>query len=425
MKKSNIEVLSREEVDKKNFCLSIINGIAFKAGFEYVNAFTILSVFIHSLTGSVALAGFSQFVQTFFSQLGKFVNAPNIHAIKNQPRFMGTLNIYSRILWAILSLLLILNVPKSIILPLVFVVIAVSWFLCGMTSPVFEDHLVRTILPRRRSELMGYREVLGGVVAFLGSFAVKGILGSHLSFNLKYAIILMLGSIFLLSCAVPLFMMKDPYYKVDTNPMPLLKVLKDSGKILKKEKDYKWYLVARSIWIITDCTLLYSLIAAKSVGNLSDVVVSYMIIAQIIGKLVGGALWGKFAKRKGSRISILVVQFINIAIAIIMIVVLRMHNVPNIIYILINFIVGISLPAVLVAFVYVSEITPSRKRPKFMVIESAMLMPLSFASYLFGVIAEKFGFTSIYVMLIFGAVFILLIAFFKMLKPMEIEVFNQ
>lgn len=128
---------------------------------------------------------------------------------------------------------------------------------------------------------------------------------------------------------------------------------------------------------------------------------------------------------RGSRISIVVVQFINISIAIIMIVVLRMHNVSNFIYILINFIVGISLPAVLVAFVYVSEITPSRKRPRFMVIESAMLMPLSFASYLFGIIAEKFGFTSIYVILIVGAVIILAIAFLKMLKPKEIELLDS
>jgi hypothetical protein len=400
MRKNNAEVLSYEQVDKKNFSLSIINGIAFKAGFEYVNSFTIVSVFIHSLTGSVALAGLSQFIQTFARQFGRLIKSSKIHSIKNQPLYMGKVNIYSRALWIIISLMLLLNVPQNILIPSIFIIMSISWVLCGLTWPVFEDHLVRTILPRRRSELLGYRELLGGAAAFLGTLIIKSVLGSTLSFNEKYAILMFLGSFFLLASAIPLFIMKDPYHKVDKNPMPLFKIIKNTGNIVKKEKDYKWYLIARSIWVITDCALLYSIVATKSIGNLNDIIVSYMIIAQIVGRLVGGMFWGKVAKKQGSRISILIAQGVNVVIAIIMIVVLKMQNISNIFYIAINFIVGISIPAVLVSFIYVSEITPSPKRPKFMVIESAVLLPLSFASYLFGIIAEKFGFISIYVILI-------------------------
>jgi hypothetical protein len=236
MKKNNNHVLSHAQVDKKNFGLSVINGVVFKAGFEYVNAFTIVSVFIHTITGSIALAGLAQFIQTFFSQLGRFVQSPKLHAIKNQPKYMGKVNLYSRIMWAILSVMLFLDTPNFILVPSIFILMAVSWFLGGLTWPVFEDHFARTILPRRRSELLGYRETIGGILAFIGTFIVKSILGSNLVVNNKYGILFMIGSIMLIASSVPLFFMKDPYHKVDKNPMSLFKVLKNAPNIINKEK---------------------------------------------------------------------------------------------------------------------------------------------------------------------------------------------
>lgn len=380
MTKKHAELLTRSEVDKKNFSLSVINGIAFRAGFEYVNAFTIVSVFIHTLTGSVMLAGLSQFVQTFFMQLGRFVTAPKIHTIKNQPIYMAKINFYSRFLWLVLSVMLFMNVSNNILIPALFVTIAVSWFLGGKVWPVFEDHFARTILPRRRSELLGYRELLGGLAAFVGAFVVKQVLGSGLEFNNKYGILFSLGFIFLFVSGLPLYKMKDPYHKVDENPMSLLKVLRNTRKILREDSNYKWYLTMRCIWIITDSALLWTLIAVKTAGNLSDVTISYMLISQIVGRLGGGLLWGKVAKRSGSRTTIIIAHVINILIAISMIIIIGQNNVSNMIYMMINFIVGLSTPSVMAAFVYFSETTQIRKRPRFMTIESAISMPLAFAN---------------------------------------------
>ena len=130
---------------------------------------------------------------------------------------------------------------------------------------------------------------------------------------------------------------------------------------------------------------------------------------------------GKAAKKSGSRISIILVQAMNIIIAFIIIFILKLDNVSNIIYMLINFIVGLSMPAVLIAFVYFSEIASVKHRPKFMTIESIISMPLAFASYLFGMIAQRAGFIPIYIILIIGASIIGIIAIFKLLKPKEIS----
>ena len=411
----------REEVDKKNFFLSVINGALFRAGFEYVNAFTIVSVFIHTLTGSVALAGLSQFVQPFFEQLGRVLSAPKIHTIKNQPIFMGKSIIIARFMWAVLAVMLLLDMNQNVLIFVLFATIAVSWYLGGVIWPVFDDHLVRTIRPRRRSELLGQREFWGGLAAFIGSFMVKQFLGSGMQTNIKYGLIFLFGFIFLTGSGIPLLAMKDIDYRVNDNPVPLTRILRNIKKIIKEERNFKWYLAMRSIWIITDSALFLSLIALKEIGNLGDLVVSYLIIAQITGRIIGGILWGKAAKKNGSRNSVIVIQIFNILTAAAMIAIVSSGCVSSLIYITISFIVGIITPSVMLNFVYFSETTHMTKRPVFMTIEGIVSMPLAFVSFLFGVWAEKEGFVPIYSILIAGAFAILTIAVFKLLKKHEIS----
>ena len=421
MSGKNAKTLMRAEVDKKNFFLSVINGALFRAGFEYVNAFTIISVFIHTLTGSVALAGLSQFVQTFFMQLGRVLTAPKIHTIKNQPKFMGKSNVTARFMWAVLAVMLFFNIKTSILLPFIFITIAISWYLGGVVWPVFEDHFARTILPRRRSELLGQRELWGGVAAFIGSFVVKQILGSGLATNSKYGLIFLLGFIFLAASSIPLFVMKDINHRVDENPMPLARIFKNIKSILKEDRNYRWYLAMRSLWIVTDSALLLSLIALKAAGHLDDLTVSYLLIAQIIGRIGGGVLWGRVAKKSGSRSTIIIIQICNILTAAAMIMIVGQSGVSTLIYIVISFIAGVMTPAVMLNFVYFAETTHITKRPVFMTVEGIISMPLAFVSFLFGAWAEKAGFVPMYSILIAGAVLILAIAVFKLLKPHEVN----
>ena len=383
MKEKDGKIYTREEVDKNNFSLSVINGTLFRAGFEYVNAFTIISVFIHTLTGSVALAGLSQFVQTFFSQLGRVVTAPRIHTIKNQPKYMGKANLGGRFMWLVLAMMLFLNLKTEIMIPCLFVIIAISWYIGGILWPVFDDHFARTILPRRRGELLGARELGGGIAAFAGSFVVKVVLGSEMAFNNKYGLLFLLGFVFLLSSGIPLFAMKDINHKVDDDPMPLSRIIKNIKSIIIEDKNYRWYLLMRCIWIVTDSALLLSLIAVKESGNLSDLTVSYLLIAQITGRIGGGVLWGQIAKRSGSRNSIIIIQICNILASAAMIAIVSQTNVPTFIYIAISFVAGIITPAVLMNFVYFSETTHMTKRPVFMTVEGLISMPLAFISYLF------------------------------------------
>lgn len=419
MKDIKDRVLTREEVDKRNSPFFVLDGALFRAGFEYINAFTIVSVFIHTITGSVVLAGLSQFMQTFFMQLGRFVTAPKIHTIKNQAMYIAKINILSRIMWLVLSIMLFMNVDTNIIIVMLFVTIAISWFINGSIWPVFEDMLARTILPRRRSVVIGNRELFGGLTAFLGSFVIKQILGSTLTVNIKYGILFSLGFFFLLSAGMSFIKMKDTNYKIDKNPMSLLKVLKSIRKILHDDRNYRWYLIMRCTWLVVDSALLWTLIAVKSVGDLDDITVSYLLIAQIVGRIIGAAIWGRIAQKQGSRNAIIVAHVINIFIAISVIVAISQASIPIAIYMAVCFVVGLSTPAVMVNFVYFSQTTHTRKRPRFMTIESAVSMPLAFVSYLFGIIAKNFGFVPIYVVLIFGSLLILMIALFKLLKPSE------
>ena len=421
MSEKTMKTLTREEVDKNNFFLSVINGTLFRAGFEYVNAYTIISVFIHTLTGSVALAGLSQFIQTFFSQLGRVMTAPKIHTIKSQPAYMGKVNLAGRFMWLVLALVLLFDVKADILIPCIFVIIAVSWYMGGIMWPIFDDHFARTILPRRRGELLGARELGGGIAAFAGSFVVKLVLGSDMAFNEKYGILYLLGFIFLISSGIPLFAMKDINHKVDDNPMRLSYIIKNIMIIIKEDRNYRWYLIMRCIWIVTDSALLLSLIAVKEAGGLSDLTVSYLLIAQITGRIGGGVMWGQIAKRKGSRDAIIIIQVCNILMSLAMIAIVSGTGVSNFIYIAISFVAGVITPAVLMNFVYFSETTHMTKRPVFMTVEGLISMPLSFVSYLFGIIAEHFGFVPIYVCLIAGSVSILAIAVFKLLKRYEID----
>ena len=259
------------------------------------------------------------------------------------------------------------------------------------------------------------------MAAFIGSFMVKQVLGSGMQANIKYGLLFLFGFIFLTGSGIPLLAMKDIDYRAEDNPVPLACIFRNIRKIIKEDRNFKWYLAMRFIWIITDSALFLSLIALKEIGNLGDLVVSCLIIAQIMGRIIGGILWGKAAKTKGSRNSVIVIQISNILTAAEMIAIVSSGCVSNIIYIIISLIVGVITPSVMLNFVYFSETTHMTKRPVFMTIEGIISMPLAFVSFLFGAWAEKSGFVPIYSILIVGAASILAIAVFKLLKKHEIS----
>jgi hypothetical protein len=104
-----------------------------------------------------------------------------------------------------------------------------------------------------------------------------------------------------------------------------------------------------------------------------------------------------------------------------MIMIVGQSGVSTLIYIVISFVAGVMTPAVMLNFVYFAETTHITKRPVFMTVEGIISMPLAFVSFLFGAWAEKAGFVPMYSILIAGAVLILAIAVFKLLKPHEVN----
>ena len=79
--------MDADRLARRNFYLIIIEGAIFWAALAFIQGDTIVSMFMNTMTGSVALAGIAATIRSFAFLFGQFIVGMFIHKIRNQCRY--------------------------------------------------------------------------------------------------------------------------------------------------------------------------------------------------------------------------------------------------------------------------------------------------------------------------------------------------
>jgi MFS family permease len=138
------------------------------------------------------------------------------------------------------------------------------------------------------------------------------------------------------------------------------------------------------------------MVFGASALNLSEIQVSWLVYANIIGGLVGGILLGEASRRFGNKTNILLCN-IAVFITLSMAVLLAFFPILGYIWLFVTCILAsLAMNNWFGYLNYFLDIAPSEERSAFQVIGTSIGIPFSFSGYAMGAIIDNFGFVTMF-----------------------------
>ncbi|NIA23361.1 MAG: MFS transporter [Proteobacteria bacterium] len=280
----------------KNFILGVINGILFFFSATFISSSTVLPVFISNFTSSSFILGLVAAIEATGWQLPQAFVARYLED-KKYKKFMYVIPSYIRS--GVIFLIAILTYrARNISHYLVIFLLLYSVYLLGggVAGISFMDIVSKVIPPRRRGSFWGLRMGIGGILALIGGYAAKVILGK-VAFPKNYAILFLIASIGVFVAVSCFSAVNEPPETNVRESRGYKSFFKNGIEIFVKDKKFKTLFVIRALFALFFMSVPFYIIYIKRSFNLPDSYVGYFIIAQMTGYVLSNLVWSRLSNR--------------------------------------------------------------------------------------------------------------------------------
>lgn len=286
---------------------------------SFWNINTIMPVFAATLTDSPFLIGLMPAIVNagwFLPQMfiaSKVSRTPKILPLSIR---LGVLERLPYLLFAALALA-IPHIDKTTALILLILLMTWRGIAGGMSALPWQEVMARVIPLSHRARFFGFSRVFGQAAGILGSL-ISGILLANLSYPYNYALGFGIAVIIQWLSFACYVQNREPEQEQITAPTPdptpatLKKPAIDYsmfGRILKKDANFRLYLVARSISFIGNMATAFIAVYAIQHFNLPDEQAAVFTAVVLASGVLGYAFWGAIGDRIGPK-NIMVLSFI-------------------------------------------------------------------------------------------------------------------
>ena len=180
-RQQELPLTSQTDHRKRNFWLGVSNGILFNASGAFLNANTILPLFVSQLTDSHFLVGTAAALHEvgwFVPQL--FVAAATAHHPKQKPLYVRAAFFRLAVFLALLASFFLSSYqqPKQVLF-FFFLFYGLYSIGGGFAGVAFMEIVSKTVEPSRRGSFWGLRMSVGGLLAVLFGRLVAEVLSGH------------------------------------------------------------------------------------------------------------------------------------------------------------------------------------------------------------------------------------------------------
>ncbi len=282
------------------------------------------------------------------------------------------------------------------------------WFhLYAATTPV---HL--------RGRLSALRQLLGSLMGVLGGSTVAVVLGSvyfPLNFSLLFigASVLMMVSVTILSkLVVPESVLGTPAQEVKRN------IIEDARRILRADKNFKSYLVADALMLMSMTASAFYAVHALDKFALSTSYAGSFTVIVMISTVIGNVFFGIIADHFGNKVNLL---SLSAASALASLCAVGAGNVLAYGLVFIFMAMSIALQGIS-RLSFIAELCSEAERPVYIALANTLTAPTVFIGIIFGALVPALGYDIIFLLagLIGAAAFAVL--WTKVVDPRRLRV---
>lgn len=413
--------LNEQAVQRRNYRALLAEGSFFITGMAFMNASSVIPVFIHTYTRSVLLAGLATTITHAASIILQVVVGPYVRSIRNVPAYITRVMFLFRPLPFIMIPLLYIH-PDPWLTVAVFLLIYTLLFAGdGLILVPWTDLFSRTVSSGKRGSLLGTQQLIGGVGALLAGLIVKAVLDSpHLVNDQRYAIIFGASALFLTLSAATMPFTRDLPRTTEATRPGHRQYYKALPLYLRRHAGFRQVVLIRILSFVMAMIAPFVILFGQNKLALSPGAVSTLIYIQLVGGLSGGVIWGRVSRILGNHRVILLTQGLGLLLAFSMMVITLPFQQLLPVYLIwpLVFINGVNLSAWIGFMNHTIDIVSDEERTIYLLISNLTVFPFSFLPFLAGLFVHHFGYLPVFIVSTLAGVVSLLLAL--RLKPASV-----
>jgi MFS family permease len=302
-----------------NFGALVLDAASFWAGLTCFEATTILPVLLRQLHAPDAVIGLARFLQTLGFTLPALFAAHHIHGRTNHKRFLLTCCGIGRAGLLTLPPVLLLygkSHPDFVVGWFLFIT-GLFWLTDGACSVSWFDIIAKTIPARVRGRFFGTMQMAGGLMALGAGFIVRWVLARRsIAFPVNFALLAALWFLGTLVSQICLWLIREPPGIVEEGEEkpPLGTYLKQAVPMLRHNRRLARLILTRVLLDGAGMAASFYILFARDDLRVRAETIGLYIVAQSVGRLSTGPLWGWLTDRFGAAAGL---RAVGLAIALI------------------------------------------------------------------------------------------------------------
>jgi MFS family permease len=307
----NAQALNPEVVKhfRRNFFANIMDAGFWFFGDSFVAAYTILPVFMSTLTDSPILIGLIPALEGAGWFIPQLFLAKHLEGENRRLPLVLKLGIFDRFPYVLLAIgaFFILKVDQKVAIVLFVIVYGIKVFSSGLVALPWQE-LIATIIPvSHRGRYWGSALILGKSMGMIGA-VIAGLILANIAYPLNYAFMFLIGficasiSYFFLSLNI------EPEIKRQT-PAKNINIWVRVLTILEADKNFAAFLVNRGFVFLGLMGLGFVTVYGIQRFNLPISYSAIFTAVMLISEIVGYGIWGTIGDKHGYK---RVIEFCNL-----------------------------------------------------------------------------------------------------------------
>ncbi len=379
-----------------NFLFNSLDGILFVLALAFIEPGSVLPAFIRRLGGSDFLVSVIPAAQAMGWMTPQIFISNFVERLSRKKPFVVGMGVVERLPYlSIIALCFLLASSQHLVLLVVCLsAIFGAALASGFNSPGWFDMVTKVTPLRHRGKLSAVRMTVGTLLGIGAGWVVEWVLDqSHISFPRNYGFLFVTALFFMSLSLVCMASVREPVYPGRHERLTLRNYLSKLPAILKKEKNFRNFLVGTFLQRATFIALAFYAINGLEKFGLPDKWVGRFTVSIMVGRVLATPVFGLLGDRFGHKINLVVGAVAHFAAAVFAI------TAPNEWSYLPAFAlasVGVSADQVS-RFNMVAEFCEPARRPTYIALSNSLLGPTACIVLLGGAFVKTLGYDGLFV----------------------------
>ncbi len=286
---------------RRNFFANVMDAGFWYFGDSFVAAYTILPVFMSTLTDSPILIGLIPALEGAGWFLPQLFLARYLEGKKRRLPIVLKLGVFERIPYLLLALcaFFLLKLDPQVAIVIFLLIYGIKVISSGLVALPWQE-LIATVIPvSHRGRYWGYALILGKMIGMLGA-GITGWLLANFAYPRNYAYMFLIGFICAAISYIFLNLNTEPAISRPT-PSTNVNILGRIRGILGSDKNFRIYLVNRGIVFLSFMGLGFVTVYGLEKFNLPISYSAIFTAVMFVSEIVGYGIWGTLGDKDGYK----------------------------------------------------------------------------------------------------------------------------